>query len=262
MLQQTQVPRVLLYYKKWLKQFPSWRALAQASNGEVIKAWAGLGYNRRALVLRDIAKQIIDRGVPQSVDEWLMLKGIGPYTAGALSVFTKIERVMPIDTNIRRVLDRVLLGVPFPDPELDAKLRRRSTELLKGKDFDFVPQALFDLATSICKKIPDCAVCPLLNECKAAPKFLTGKVKTPKAMIKKSHETIHRNKKYPDRIYRGRILKLVREAPHGKSIAQIGSAVDPTFDPKLDPPWLENMISRLVKDQMLARQGSKLFLKN
>ncbi len=261
MLQQTQVPRVLLYYKKWLKQFPNWKALANASNAEVIRAWAGLGYNRRALALRDIAKQVAERGAPKSVDEWQQLKGIGPYTAAAVSVFTKTERVMPIDTNIRRVLDRVLLGVPFPNPQLDEKLNVRTPKLLNRVDFDLVPQALFDLATSICKKIPDCAICPLRDECLAAPKFLKGSVRIPKAMIKKPVENIHRNKKYPDRIYRGRILKLVREAGGGAVVDLIGPAIDPTFNKRLDNTWLHAMITRLINDHMLKRGGQKLFLK-
>ena len=67
MLQQTQVPRVLLFYKKWLTLFPSWKTLAKATNAEVIRAWAGLGYNRRALILRDIAKQVAHGGIPQTL---------------------------------------------------------------------------------------------------------------------------------------------------------------------------------------------------
>ncbi len=275
MLQQTQVPRVLLYYKKWLKQFPTWSKLAEASNSEVIRAWAGLGYNRRALALRDIARQHINTkseirstkqilsgkvGKPKTVNDWLDYKGIGPYTAAALAVFTRAERVMPIDTNIRRVLDRLLLGVTFPDPLLDEKIRKQSTKLLSGNDFDLVPQALFDLATSVCKKVPDCANCPLREVCPAANKFLSGRIKTPKAMIKKSNEKIYRNKKYPDRIYRGRILKLVRESINGKLIKNIGSAIDPIFDPHQDDAWLRAMIARMVQDHLVVEKKNRLFL--
>jgi A/G-specific adenine glycosylase len=181
------------------------------------------------------------------------LKGIGPYTASALAVFTRTERVMPIDTNIRRVLDRLLLGKLWPDPKLDEKLETRSKPLLSGKNFELVPQALFDLATSVCKKVPDCAACPLRAECPAAKKFLSGKITAPKALIKKSREKIHRNKKLPDRIYRGRILKLVREAAHPLNKTVIGPLIDPTFDRNLDTAWLEAMIDRLVKDQFIKK---------
>lgn len=273
MLQQTQVSRVLLYYKKWLKQFPNWKALATATNADVIKAWAGLGYNRRALALRDIAKQYVNIGgatMPRHASgaqwprlytsDWLQFKGIGPYTASALAVFTRTERVMPIDTNIRRVLDRLLLGVPYPDPKLDQKLIKKSTELLKGKTFYDVPQALFDLATIICKKIPDCANCPLRDQCPSAKKFLQGSVKIPKAMVKKATETIHRNKKYPDRIYRGRILRAVREAKKPIRFTRLGPIIDPLFDPHLDNAWLEAMIKRLIHDNLLKQRKQHLRL--
>src|SRR5688572_3982677 len=84
MLQQTQVSRVIDFYRAWMKQFPTWNALAKASNSEIIHAWAGLGYNRRGLMLRDIAKQIVHDGIPKSREAWLALKGVGPYTADAL----------------------------------------------------------------------------------------------------------------------------------------------------------------------------------
>ena len=89
MLQQTQVPRVLLFYAGWLKRFPDWAALAKASNADVIRAWAGLGYNRRAIVLRDIARQILAQlatcDFRLATFDWQRLKGIGPYTAAALA---------------------------------------------------------------------------------------------------------------------------------------------------------------------------------
>ncbi len=261
MLQQTQVPRVLLYYKKWLKRFPNWSALARATNADVIREWAGLGYNRRALALRDIAKNFRYRLLkPVSSQDWQTFKGIGPYTAAALAVFTRTERVMPIDTNIRRVLGRLLLGNPWPDPKLDEKLQARAEPMIRGKNFDLIPQALFDLATSICKKVPDCALCPLRNDCPAAKTFLSGTMKTPNALIKKSNENIHRNKKFPDRIYRGRILRLVQESSRALRVSQIGSMIDTTFDSSLDQPWLEAMIGRLEADQFIKRQGRTIRL--
>jgi A/G-specific adenine glycosylase len=162
MLQQTQVDRVKVYYKSWLKTFPSWKKLAQASNADVIHAWAGLGYNRRALALRDIAKQVMERGVPTNREEWLQLKGIGPYTSGALAAFALKQRELPIDTNIRRVLGRFYFGIPFPDLKDDKKIDDLSDHILpkRGHYYD-VPQAIFDLATMICTKMPDCASCPL-----------------------------------------------------------------------------------------------------
>lgn len=267
MLQQTQVHRVLGYYDRWLTRFPDWTALAAASNADVISQWAGLGYNRRGLMLRDIAREIMGQigkknqysnnrrnrtEEPKTREEWEKLKGIGPYTSAAICAFALKQRVMPIDTNIRRVLGRYLLGKPFAQPTDDARIEKHVDGILphRGAFYD-VPQALFDLATSICTKSPDCARCPLRTTCPAAAKFLSGRVRIPKAAIKKAVETKHRDKPYPDRIYRGRILKLVREEP-GIAVIALGTRVDADFDAKKDTAWLAAMIGRLEKDGLIT----------
>lgn len=212
MLQQTQVDRVIEFYKRWLKQFPTWKKLAMATNAQVIHAWAGLGYNRRALILHDIARHVVEYGLPDSEEGWLAIKGIGPYTAAAVSAFAQGQRTLPIDTNIRRVLGRLLLGKPFPSLTDDEVIRSKADTLLprRGAYYD-VPQVIFDLATAICTKNPSCGSCPLRGDCKAAKLFMSGKVEIPKRSIAVAHEHKHRNKPHPDRIYRGRILKVVRE---------------------------------------------------
>lgn len=260
MLQQTQVDRVLFFYSRWLKQYPTWKKLARATNEEVIRAWAGLGYNRRALMLRDIARTIAQHGIPKTEQEWRALKGIGTYTAAAVSAFAMNERTMPVDTNIRRVLGRFFLGVPYPQPTHDVRIGKKIDDLLpkRGRYAD-VPQALFDLATEICKKNPNCAQCPLRTSCKAAQKFLTGRVRIPKQMVKKAHEQRHRNKPFPDRIYRGRILKLVREQKKVK-LEMVGPSIDPTFDVKQDSTWVDNMINRMIKDGFLNRKSGVITL--
>lgn len=261
MLQQTQVSRVIDFYHRWLAKFPDWQALAKAGNAEVIEAWAGLGYNRRGLMLRDMARQVVEQGEPTTEEGWRSLKGIGPYTAAAVSAFALKQRSLPIDTNIRRVLARVLLGIPYPELSDDDLIRKAFDQFLptEGNFYD-VPQALFDLATMFCTKTPACAVCPLKDQCLAAPKFLAGEVATPVRMTKKAKEKMHRDKQYPDRIYRGRILKFVREHKEDASIRSVGSCVDATFDAALDQAWLEAMVGRLVKDGLLARQGDFLTL--
>lgn len=260
MLQQTQVDRVKVFYKNWLKLFPTWKKLAQASNADVIHAWAGLGYNRRALALRNIAQQVVEHGVPTNREEWMRLKGVGPYTSAALSAFALKQRELPIDTNIRRVLGRFFLGKPYPDLDDDKKLNTLVDLILpkRGHYYD-VPQAIFDLATIICTKTPDCDKCPLKKECKSAKKFLSGSVQPPKRMVKKAIESKHRDKKYPDRIYRGRILKLVREQKK-VTLQKVGPQIDPHYDQIADETWVNNMIKRLVKDELIKKQGNILSL--
>lgn len=172
MLQQTQVNRVKNFYRRWLRQFPTWKKLSVATNAEVIHAWAGLGYNRRALILRNIAREVVARGVPQTEYDWLGLKGIVQYTAAAISAFAQHRRTIPIDTNIRRVLGRLLLEKTFPTIKDDGRIRRAAETFLplRGRHYD-IPQAIFDLATSVCTKNPNCASCPLRGSCKADKLF-------------------------------------------------------------------------------------------
>jgi len=261
MLQQTQVSRVLLHYPRWLERFPTWKALASADAADVIRAWAGLGYNRRALALRDIARQIIEEGLPGNEEAWLKLKGIGPYTAAVMTVFALGKRAVPIDTNIRRAGTRLLLGVPHPDASGDADLRPALSKLLaKTRRFADVIQALFDLASRICLKKPLCGMCPLIRECFVSKGFLRGEYPMPVRPSQGNRERRHRDKPHPDRIFRGRILRLVREAPAGRLVADLGPGIDPAFDPVHDQPWLDAMIDRMVADGLVSRSGNRLKL--
>lgn len=257
MLQQTQVSRGLIFYPRWLERFPDWNALANASNAEVIEAWAGLGYNRRALMLRDMARTIVAEGIPKKASDWLRLKGVGPYTAAAIACFSFKERILPIDTNIRRVLGRVFLGKPFPEQINDPAIQTKTPSLLQAKEFHDIPQALFDLATSVCTKTPQCAICPLKDLCPCANGFMAGDYLTPKRTIKKANETKHRDKPYPDRIYRGRILKYIREEKSVRHAIKIGAVIDPNFDSKKDQTWLEAMLGRLIRDGLIEKKAGK-----
>jgi len=266
MLQQTQVSRGLVFYDRWLAKFPDWQSLARASNADVIRAWAGLGYNRRALILRDIARQMVENSKKQETktidteDEWLGFKGIGPYTAAAIAAFAFHRRTLPIDTNIRRALGRLLFGTPYPQPAIDERIRASIDLVLprRGRFYD-VPQALFDLATIHCTKLPDCAACPMRRACLASEKFLSGRVRVPKQMVRQSPESRHSGKPFPDRIYRGRILKLVREKER-VPIDAVGPLVDPGYDKANDHDWMIAMIERLKRDNLIASNRSSIRL--
>jgi A/G-specific adenine glycosylase len=140
MLQQTQVERVIPRWQAWLEQWPTVEALAAASPGDVIVAWQGLGYNRRALNLHRAARHVSARGWPDDLTE---LPGVGPYTAAAVGNFAFGRDVLPIDVNVRRIQERT------------------------GEQFDGAcTQALFDLGATIClARIPRCGGCPLAAEC-------------------------------------------------------------------------------------------------
>ena len=114
MSQQTQMSRVVPYWTDWMERWPDARALAEAPKAEVITAWGRLGYPRRALRLQECARVVAEDyadKLPRTYDELTALPGIGDYTASAVMSFAFGERIAVIDTNIRRVLSRVFLGV-------------------------------------------------------------------------------------------------------------------------------------------------------
>ena len=140
MLQQTQVARVLPRYREWLERWPTVDALAAAAPADVIRAWQGLGYNRRGLALHRAASIVSAEGWPDDLTE---LPGVGPYTAAAIGNFAFGRPVLPVDVNIGRVLERT--GLEF-GPE--------------------AAQALFDLGATVClARIPRCGACPLAVGC-------------------------------------------------------------------------------------------------
>ncbi len=140
MLQQTQAARVVPRYMAWLERWPTVEALAEASSADVIRAWQGLGYNRRALNLHRAAREIAANGWP---DNLTALPGVGRYTADAVACFALGRPVLPVDVNVRRVLERT------------------------GGEYDHTcGQALMDLGATICiARIPRCGECPLAAEC-------------------------------------------------------------------------------------------------
>jgi A/G-specific adenine glycosylase len=175
MLQQTQVERVLPKYREFLARFPTLSALAEAPTAEVIKAWAGLGYNMRAVRLRQIARQALaDYGgrLPYTLDGLLALKGIGRYTAGAIACFAYGQPVATVDTNIRRVLWRIFRGIepaPWPSGGVASRALIELAEWALPRDaaYDW-QQALMDLGATIClARRPLCERCPVADCCAA-----------------------------------------------------------------------------------------------
>jgi len=140
MLQQTQVDRVIPRYRRWLERWPTVEALAAAPRADVIREWQGLGYNRRAVSLHRAAKEIAASGWPFDLTE---LPGVGRYTADAVARFALEQEVLPVDTNVRRVLERT--GAEFGPASA---------------------HALMDLGATVClARVPRCDVCPLAEGC-------------------------------------------------------------------------------------------------
>jgi A/G-specific adenine glycosylase len=175
MLQQTQVERVLPKYREFLERYPTFAALAAEPVSEAIKAWAGLGYNQRAVRLHGIARQVVEEfggQLPNTLDGLMALTGIGRYTAGAVACFAFERPVATVDTNIRRVLWRVFRGVeklPWPGGESAARMYLELAEwaLPREQVYDW-QQALMDLGAQVClARKPLCERCPLRDHCAA-----------------------------------------------------------------------------------------------
>jgi A/G-specific adenine glycosylase len=143
MLQQTQVVRVVPRYLDWLERWPTVASLAAATPADAIRAWQGLGYNRRAVALHRAARVVAERGWPDDLTE---LPGVGPYTAAAIGNFAFGRPVLPVDVNVGRVLSRS-----------------------EGEFGPAAAQALFDLGATVClARIPRCGECPIACGCPSA----------------------------------------------------------------------------------------------
>jgi A/G-specific adenine glycosylase len=164
MSQQTGIERVGPMWRRFVDRWPAPEALAGAGTQELLAAWAGLGYNRRALALREAARAIVARhegSVPESVVALDALPGIGPYTARAVAAAAFRVPVAPLDVNVRRVLSRAL-GVPASSPGLQAPADALVSRAEPGRWFD----AVMDLASGTCTpRTPRCGECPLAAVC-------------------------------------------------------------------------------------------------
>jgi A/G-specific adenine glycosylase len=205
MLQQTQAERVRPHYERFMAAFPDPKALADAGAGAAIEAWAGLGYNRRAVNLHRAATEIVERfggEVPSAVSDLRSLPGVGPYTASAVACFAFGSAESVVDTNVRRVLARHRLGVEPREASAPA-IEEVAAATLPAASASAWSQALMDLARTVCVSRPRCDSCPIAEEClyrlsKRAPS------RAPNGRAQAAFEGSTRQA-------RGRIVALLRE---------------------------------------------------
>jgi A/G-specific adenine glycosylase len=158
MLQQTQAARVVPYYEAFLERFPDPAALAAAPPADVLEAWSGLGYNRRALALQAAAREVAANGWPADLAR---LPGVGPYTAAAVASFAWDRQTAAVDTNVKRVLER------------HDGIRRRPKALAERAESLVPPgraatfnQAMMELGATVCRpRVPRCEHCPVGTSC-------------------------------------------------------------------------------------------------
>ena len=252
MLQQTQVDRVIPYYHRWFEAFPTVHDLAAAPTAEVIRLWAGLGYNRRAVNMQRTAQAVDEMGgtVPTTVEELLTLPGIGPYTAGAIACFAFEQDVSFIDTNMRRVLHRLFIGVDVPKPTIPEKdIVGLAAEALPPGDAWNWNQGLIEFGALHCTaRKPLCVICPLQTECTAYPDIQTAIAENAKAPRGKKPIPFEHTNRY----FRGRIVHALREHEgEGIVVAELGPVLKPDFSEQ-DMPWLIELVLGLERDGLAA----------
>ena len=165
MLQQTQAVRVEPIFVRFCERWPTPAALAAAPTSDVVRAWQGLGYNRRAVALQRAATVIVERHegeVPQDLDDLLALPGVGPYTARAVLAFGFGADAAPVDTNVARVLARAV----SPSPLTPVAAQRLADALVPTGAAAAWSSALMDLGAGPCRaRSPRCGDCPWASRC-------------------------------------------------------------------------------------------------
>ena len=236
MLQQTPVSRVLPVYAHWLERRPG-------SAGEAVRAWGRLGYPRRALRLHAAATEIVrthDGSVPSSYDDLIALPGVGDYTAAAIASFAFGRRHVVLDTNVRRVLARTLVGTEFPATSVTRAERDLAASVLPNDEPTAATWsvAVMELGAVVCVAgAPRCADCPVADLCAWRADGYPAYDGPPR-----------RGQTYDgtDRQCRGRILALARDS-HG-----------PVNRSRIDDAWptdeqRERCLASLVHDGLLVQ---------
>ena len=175
MLQQTQVATVIPYFERWMARFPDARALADADEQAVHKAWEGLGYYRRCRFLKAAAAEVAEKGWPADLEGLAALPGLGPYTAAAVGSIAFQWPAPALDGNAFRVLARLLLIEG--DPKAQAKaLRAWLAPALAARGPSRMTQAIMELGATVCLPQPRCEACPLSPPCEARKAGRTAEI--------------------------------------------------------------------------------------
>lgn len=253
MSQQTPMPRVQPFWRRWMELWPTPQDLAAASPAEVLVEWGALGYPSRALRLRECAIAIAGRPggrVPADYEELCSLPGIGPYTASALVSFQFHGRIAVLDTNIRRVLLRVFAGEERPASSSPSKAERALADSLLPEDGAECAQwnvAVMEFGALVCtQKSPSCADCPIAERCawtRAGRPASASKLRT-------------QAWKGTDRQARGRVLALLRERhalgdPSRTAITR-ARALEAARLPDADPEQALRVLDALLADGLVV----------
>ena len=266
MLQQIQVPRAIPFYQTFLERFPTIHALAEAPLAEAIRVWGDLGRYRRVVNLHRTARIVVEKHggeLPRDVETLRQLPGVGPYTAGAVACFAFEQDVAFIDTNMRRVLHRLFLGVDIPKPQAtDAEIERIAIAAVPiGRGWN-LNQGLMDFGAALCTaRRPSCDSCPVREQCRAFPA-----IESAVATLRRSPVPTKPAYRYEEsnRYYRGRVLARLREhssgddADEGIRLHDLGAEVRPRYT-EADVTWLYGVVESLAKDGLAVAEERPVY---
>jgi A/G-specific adenine glycosylase len=244
MLQQTQAARVEPIFERFVARFPDVGALAEASRADVLRSWAGLGYNRRGVALHEAARAIVrDHGgrVPRDPGTLRRLPGVGPYTATAVASIGYGEPVAAVDTNVRRITARAIHGVE-PDEVHPDRVARDAQSWLDPSAPGEWNQALMDLGRVFCRPKPRCEDCPLAPSCRFRS---AGKTARPSGRRQTPFEGSARQ-------VRGAVVRALRE----QRSATAEALADRTGHPARA---IATATESLMRDEILERTRSRRF---
>jgi A/G-specific adenine glycosylase len=246
--QQTQAVRAVVAYERCCERFPTPRACAGSPLSEVLVAWRGLGYYRRARALHEAARQIVAKyngEVPADLHALLGLPGVGPYTARAVLAFAFEADVGVVDTNVARVLSRAVAGRSLGASEA----QRLADDLVEPGRGWAHNQAMLDLGASSCGPVPRCAGCPLARTCRWRR---AGRPAPDPARSTAGVSRAQRPFLGSDREGRGRLLTRVLDGP--LDVAELASVMGwPT-----EPDRASRVADGLVRDGLVERRGARL----
>ena len=248
MSQQTPVARVAPVWLEWMQRWPRPSDLAQSSPADVVRAWKRLGYPRRALRLREAALALLERHggeVPNDEVALRALPGVGDYTAAAVTAFGFGGRSVVVDTNVRRVLARMISGRALPAPALTSAERALAASMVPPAPEDAAvwSVAVMELGAVVCTaRAPACGTCPVSTRCAWA---LAGfpPHEGPPRRGQAWHGT--------DRQVRGAVLQRLRESEHPVPRSELASVT-------VQPGQLDRAIASLLEDGLLEPAGGEL----
>ncbi len=265
MLQQTQVDRVVPKYHAFLDRFPTLRSLAQAPAADVVRLWRGLGYNSRAIRLKQLACEVVERfngALPRQTQALRSLPGMGPYTAAAVRAFAFEEDGAAADTNVRRVVHRLRYGMEYPAQRVASQLDGDAEQLVPRGKAHAWNSAMMDLGATICTaRAPKCLLCPMQTVCRAAPldavhldraRDVHQRAKGAQAAVPFKDST---------RYARGRIVDRLRDLPPGERISLLDLHCQVTRGIGKTRADLLELIAALLRDGLVHLHEERICLR-